>query len=429
MPPSTPIRRWILCALLFAATTLNYLDRQTLSILAPFIQKDLQLNNADLGLLFSLFYYAYTFAQFLAGPVLDRANLRWAFGLSVLAWSIVAGGTALTTGFGSLIVFRLLLGIAESPNWPAAMRIVARALPPQDRPLGNGIFTSGTSVGALIAPGLILGLSTWLGWRGAFVGVASLATVWLAAWFLFTKHHSLDEIWRSELPSASVSSGYGEVIRSRAFWKVFAITILVNPCLYFNLNWLPTYLTQQRGMNAGKEVAGVLTLIYLALDLGYICCGLATRYLSHRWGIAPARRAVFLTASLLLASSVFVPLLPDLGTAITVLMIVNFAAGAWIAMYLTMAQEVSPIHVSTAAGLLGGSGSLAGALAMWWVGRVTQTSGNFLAPFAAVSVAALLAAAAGWVVTRAQHPLDRDSPRTLLRADTQAAGDHHNDRQ
>ena len=136
--------KWGLCQLLFLATTLNYLDRQTLSILAPTLQDEMHLDNKALGWLFSIFYYSYTFSQFAVGMLLDRSHLRWAFGLAVLAWSVVSALTGLAQGFVGLLICRFLLGVAESPNWPAALRIVARALPPEDRTLGNGIFTSGT---------------------------------------------------------------------------------------------------------------------------------------------------------------------------------------------------------------------------------------------------------------------------------------------
>src|SRR6185437_9297825 len=135
--------KWRLCGLLFLATTLNYLDRQTVSILAPTLQRDLHMDNAALGWLFAAFYYAYTFAQVAAGPILDRVRLRWAFGAAVLVWSIVSAMTGLVTSFTELLVFRLLLGIAEAANWPGATRITAGALEPRERALGNGLFTSG----------------------------------------------------------------------------------------------------------------------------------------------------------------------------------------------------------------------------------------------------------------------------------------------
>ena len=388
--------------LLFFATTLNYLDRQTLSILAPIMQQELGLDNAQLGWLFSVFYYSYTFAQFAIGGVLDRTHLRWAYGAGVLLWSATAALAGLAGGFISLVIFRLLLGVTESVNWPAAMRIVARALPPDERSLGNGIFTSGTSIGALIAPGVILGIAGSLGWRWAFVVVGSLGVVWFAAWVLFTARPQFDSVWRSGKQEAAATPGqaYAQILRSSRFWRVFAVTILVNPCLYFNVNWLPTYFAQQRGLEPGRELGWVLTLIFLGLDLGYLFTGVAVLTMTKRWDLRRARIAVFSVGTLLLATCGLVPFTADLNTAIVLLVLTNFGVGTWIAMYLTMAQEVSATHVSTAAGLLGGSGSLAGAVLMWAVGVVTKETGSFVAPMIGVSVAAILALIAGLAVVR-----------------------------
>ncbi|HET8547634.1 MAG TPA: MFS transporter, partial [Bryobacteraceae bacterium] len=252
--------KWLLCILLFLATTLNYLDRQTLSILAPIMQKELALDNEELGWLFSVFYYSYTFAQFAVGGLLDRTHLRWAYGIGVLLWSATAALTGLAAGFVGLVVFRLLLGVTESVNWPAAMRIVARALPPHE----HGIFTSGTSIGALIAPGLILGVAGAMGWRWAFVVVGSLGALWFAAWIAFSGRRQFDAVWRSGAEESTATPGraYADILRSAQFWRVFAVTILVNPCLYFNVNWLPTYFSQQRGLHPGRELGWILTLIY-----------------------------------------------------------------------------------------------------------------------------------------------------------------------
>jgi ACS family hexuronate transporter-like MFS transporter len=394
--------KWSLCILLFLATTLNYLDRQTLGILAPVIQRELAFDNEKLGWLFSVFYYTYTFAQFGIGPLLDRWNLRWAYGTAVLLWSGAAALTATVTGFWGLFFFRALLGVMESANWPAAMRIVALVLPPKERTLGNGIFTSGTSVGALIAPGLILGVAGLWGWRPAFVVVGSFGLLWFALWVPWTSRKEWSGVWKQ--PAAANQGAwpvYRRLLTSPQFWKVFCVAILVNPCLYFNLNWLPTYFVQERKLELGGELGWMLTLIYVGLDLGYLSCGAAVLALSKAGKTAKqARRIVFLAATLLLGMSAAVPLADTIGESAAVLAAVNFGAGMWIAMYLTMAQEVSPAHVSTAAGLLGGSGSLAGAFAMWAVGSVTRQTGSFLVPLTAVSAAAVLAALAGLAVTR-----------------------------
>jgi ACS family hexuronate transporter-like MFS transporter len=405
--------RWIICILLFLATTLNYLDRQTMGILAPLMQRELGLDNESLGWLFAVFYYAYTLAQFGIGGWLDRANLRWAYGLAVVAWSAVAALTSLAVGFAGLIVFRLLLGIMESANWPAAIRIVARVLPPHERTLGNGLFTSGTSIGALIAPLMILGIAGRFGWRWAFVAVGSLGLVWFAAWLGATASEELSSVWvdpgRASAPGGW--SAYRQILSAAPFWRVFTVSILVNPCLYFNLNWLPSYFVQTHGLSAGPQLAWMLTAVYIGLDLGYLASGGAVLWLSRAgMRLHTARRLTFLAATALMCVSAAVPLMPRLEVAAIALIAVNFGAGVWISIFLTLAQEVATVHISTAFGLLGGSGSLAGALAMWAVGKITKQTGNFTIPLIAVAVAAILAAGAGLAAGEA-------TPRTAANDD------------
>lgn len=398
--------KWKICGLLFLATTLNYLDRQTLSILAPVFQTQMHLDNAALGWLFAVFYYTYTLSHFLVGPILDRSHLRWAFGIAVLAWSTVSMMTGLATGFVSLLLFRLLLGIMESANWPAAIRIVARIMPPHERALGNGIFTSGTSVGALIAPSVILGISSALGWRWAFVVVGALGVFWITAWLFATRSPELASVWQ-ETPGPQIEASgfqlraFADIVKAPGFFPVLIVSMLVNPCLYFSVNWLPTYFAQQRGLTPGRELGWILTMIYLGLDIGNLVCGTVILRLVRRgYAIFSARRVVFLLATLPLLFCATVPYLPLLHQAVSVLVGVNIGLGIWVAMYLTMAQDISQTHVSTSIGVLSGSGSLAGALAMWAVGKVTKATGSFAVPMTVFALAAAVAACAAWIATR-----------------------------
>ena len=201
---------------------------------------------------------------------------------------------------------------------------------------------------------------------------------------------------------------YLQLFKSPLFWKVFVITILVNPCLYFNLNWLPTYFVQTHGMKT-EDTKWILTAIYIGLDLGYLACGASSLWLVHRgFSVGAARRSVFLSATFLMTLPPAWAIVPSakrhrgpvLAATVVLLALVNFAIGIWITTYLTMASEVSSHHVSTAAGLLGGSGSLFGALAMWAVGTVTQATASFAIPLISVSVAACLASLAGMAVTQ-----------------------------
>jgi ACS family hexuronate transporter-like MFS transporter len=397
--------KWRLCALLFLATTLNYLDRQTVSILAPTLQRELHLDNAALGWLFAVFYYAYTFAQVIVGPLMDRFHLRWAFGMAVLMWSAVSVATGLATGFASLVVFRLLLGIAEAANWPGATRIVARTFEPAQRSLANGFFTSGTSIGALIAPVLIFAITSALGWRSAFFVLGLAGVLWFVLWTLSTGSPKLERVWHdapreSNEPREKLVRVVGQIVKSPRFLPVLVVAILINPCLYFSVNWLPTYFAQQHGLSPGSQLGWILTAIYLGIGVGNFLCGAGVLALTRRGQpLLSARRTVFVLATVPLAACAAVPLL-RLSQAVCVLVAVNIGLGIWVAMYLTMVQDVSASHVSTALGLLSGSGSLAGAVAMWAVGRVTQHTGSFVLPMAAFSVAAVVSAIAGCAASR-----------------------------
>jgi ACS family hexuronate transporter-like MFS transporter len=192
------------------------------------------------------------------------------------------------------------------------------------------------------------------------------------------------------------------VLRSPRFWRVFAVTILVNPVLYFLLNWLPAYFSQQWKLDGVSGLGLTLTVIYIGLDAGYLICGAGVLAINKRGiDLATSRTCVFLAGSFLLVSAGFVPFAQTARAATVLLVFANVGIGIWIAMYLTMAQEVNARSVSTAAGLLGGSGSLAGGAAMWAVGQVTQRMQSFQLVFFAVAVVAVLAALAGHQV--AQH--------------------------
>ena len=398
------IRKWGLCLMMMLATTLIYLDRQAVGLVATDIKRELGIDNAGLGWVFAAFYYSYTLGQFGVGLLLDRYSLRWLYGGAILAWAGASALTGRARSFASLVGFRILLGIVESGNWPGAMRIVSRYLPPRERALGNGIFTSGTSVGALIAPALILGLSGWVGWRHCFTALGLMGSVWFLGWILATRSAELAQVWRAQPGEKKQTSNwliYRSVVSLGQFWRVFVITISVNPTLYFFLNWLPVYYRQERGLTAGTQLAGILTLTYLALDIGYLSCGLVVLLLTRRGlSLRAARRIVLLSASSSIACAGLVGLAEAPQIAAVLLIVAVFGTGLWISMYLTLAQEVSPAYVSTAAGLLGGSGSLAGALYMQIVGRVSQTTGSFVLPFSITSLMAATAAAAGWLATR-----------------------------
>jgi len=397
------IKAALIVTMLFS-TILNYLDRQTISILAPTLQHQMGIDNAHLGWLFAVFYYSYTLFQFVVGPVLDRYNLRWCFAIAVTAWSLVSGFTGLAVGFTGLLAFRFLLGVTEAANWPAGVRVLERTLPPEERTLGCGIFESGAGIGALIAPAAIFALLAAFGWRSVFFCVGALGLFWAPIWLFVTRKQELSQVWNPAPTEGGRFEGllgvYRDFARSPRFWWVFVISITVNPSFYFTMNWLPTYFVQARHLVPGAKLGGMLTFIYLALDIGNIGGGACTLWLARRYSIATARRIVFFSATALVTMCAFVPFVVTPWAAVTALVAVNIGLGIWSSMYLTLAQEVSSTHVSSAAGTLSAFGSLFGAFAMWAVGRVTNSAGDFTIPMFSVTIAIWLAAVGGWASSR-----------------------------
>lgn len=299
----------------------------------------------------------------------------------------------------------------EAANWPALLRIIARIFPPEERTLASGFFTSGISVAALMAPVLILAILAASTWRMAFVLVGGLGVFWVPLWLFFTRQPDLASVWSAGPAEQQKVQGdrniYGRLVRNPQFWYVLVVAVLINPCVYYSVNWLPTYFVQDRGFAPGRQLGWILTLTYIALDFGNLACGAAVLWLSRRnCSIATARRIVFLWATAFTAACAFVPSIRATSGAVLALASVNFGLGVWNSMYLTMAQEVSKTHVSTAAGTLSGFGSLMGAPAMWAVGRVTQRTGSFAIPMLSVTAACAVSAFAGWAASRRTPELE-----------------------
>ena len=201
--------RWYICGFVFFATVLNYMNRQTLSIVAPLIQKDFHLDNEQLGALFSAFYVSYGIAVALIGELIDRMSTRIAFALAVAWWSVATALTGLAQSFWQLFGFRLALGIGEAGNWPITARLVSMYLAPKERTLANSIYMGGGSLGLAIIGPTLVGLSLWYGWRAGFVVIGALSCVWLIAWLWWFKPARIGTLERYDLAGTDSAVGRG----------------------------------------------------------------------------------------------------------------------------------------------------------------------------------------------------------------------------
>lgn len=401
--------KWWVCGLLFFATFINYMDRQALSQLAPYIKEEMGFDLPLQGVLFLVFYWSYAIAQIIAGVLIDRVPVRLAYAFSVAAWSLAGAATGLATSLGGLIVMRALLGVFEGGNWPAAMRVVSRTFPPEQRPLANGIFQSGTSVAALVAPVLFFTLNQWFGWRVGFFAVGLIGFLWVAVWLVGYRPGRETLEPAVALPnegdghgSPSLAAALSPLLRSRAFWGLFLASSLLNPCMYFYVNWLPTYF-KETFQQYGLKEQWLMTFIYLALDLGYLSGGALSSLLSSRVGPRRARILVIALGCVLSAGVAAVPLCGDVHAVTAILAAGAMGVGWFMSNYLSFAEEVSHERVSTVSGLLGAAGSVSGGVFMWLVGILAGGPLQFTIPFFILATLCPAGLAGIWIGTRSRQ--------------------------
>ena len=403
--------RWTICALLFAVTTINYIDRQVLSILAPTLQRELGWSEADYGDIVSWFSFVYAFGFLAAGRVLDRIGVKRGFAFAVVAWSLAAMAHAFARTTAGFSAARAALGLGEAANFPGAVKSVAEWFPRRERALATGIFNAGTNTGAIVAPLLVPWITIRWGWEWAFIATGSLGFVWLVLWLAV--YRSPDEApqvtaaelahIRSDPPEAvAVHVPWLQLFRHRQTWAVIAGKLFADPIWWFYLYWLPKFLDTRYDVQLA-QVALPLIVVYLIADIGSISGGWFSGALMKRgWSPNRARKTAMLTMALIIVPTAFAPLATSMWTAIIIVGIAAAAHQGWSANVYTLASDLFPKHaVATIAGIGGFAGAMGGVVFQRVIGRVLQGNGNNYAPVFAVCG---LAYVTGWVIIHLLAP-------------------------
>ena len=294
-----PRLRWIILGLVFLATVINYLDRQTLSVLAPVLQDEFRMTPITYSRIVSAFMLAYTIMNGLSGPVIDRLGAKLGYALTVAWWSTAEILHAFSGGVVSLGIFRFFLGMGEAGNWPGAIKVVAEWFPPGERALASGIFNSGSSIGALLAPPLVTWITLRFGWREAFAFIGLSGFAWLLLWWA---------IYRS---SDSVSSGPNvrpprlrTLLKDPFLLQLTASKVFSDPVWYFYIFWFPQYLKSARGFTL-LEIGRTAWIPFLAADLGNLLGGVVSALLIRRgMPAARAHRLCVVRFSLLMTAAI-----------------------------------------------------------------------------------------------------------------------------
>src|SRR5450432_2667868 len=315
MAPSTrriagiPFRWWI-AALLFASTTINYIDRQTLSVLAPYLKHDFGWSNSDFALIVIAFRAAYTIFQMVSGPLLDRFGTRRGLSFAVLWYSAVAMATSAATGLASFAAFRFLLGAGEAANWPGATKAVSEWFPKSERGMAVALFDSGSAVGGAIAPVMVIWMYASFGsWRPAFIVTGLLGFGWLILWRLVYQppetHPAITDVERSQIladraddfeegtPHSMTSHSWTSLLRRRETWGIVLGKALTDPVWFFITDWFAIYLVS-KGFKLENTLFG-FWVPFLAADLGNFAGGGLSSYCIRRgWPVLRARKLVIL---------------------------------------------------------------------------------------------------------------------------------------
>jgi ACS family hexuronate transporter-like MFS transporter len=376
--------RWYVAALLFLASVINYIDRQTLSVVAPVLTKELGISAIDYANILQAFLIAYTVMYVVSGIITDRFGTRWSLAGFMIWWSISNMLHAFAQSAFGLGVFRFLLGAGESGNFMASIKAVSEWYPPKEKAFVNGLINAGAAVGAIVAAPLVVWLLHAYGWRTAFVATGSVGFVWLVAWLiLYWVPEKNPRITPEELAyirgdeasrPQTVRVGWLALLKFPQTWGLLLARVISDPVWWFYLFWLPKYLVEQRGFSM-VEMGMLAWLPYLFADGGSILGGLGSGWILNKFGWAPlrSRSSIMLICALVMPVSVWIAFTPSRILAMAMICVVSFAHMGWKTNLMTMTNDVYPQKiVGSVAGIVAFGSGLGATLFTALTGWVVQ---------------------------------------------------------
>jgi ACS family hexuronate transporter-like MFS transporter len=411
--------RWGMLALVFFATTLNYIDRAALGIMQPVLAKEMSWTAMDYANINFWFQVGYAVGFLLQGRFIDKVGVKRAFFLAVLLWSLATGAHGLATSAVGFMICRFILGLTEAANYPACVKTTRIWFPAGERAIATGIFNAGTNVGAMVTPALLpLILHVW-GWQAAFVSMGLLGLVWLVFWAL--KYFNPEEhprLKRSELayiqqevePEPS-KVALASILRMRGTWAFALAYAITAPVFWFYLYWLPPFLNEQYDLGISVTQMGIpLILIWLTADFGSIGGGILSSWLIGRGMRATTARLLsMLLFACTIVSVVFAANASGLWVAVLAIALAVGAHQAWTANIWSLVMDYTPKHMmSTVFGFGGMCAAIGGMFMTQVVGYVlTVTNNNYALLFTAIPATYFLALL--WLYLMAPRTLSRES--------------------
>ncbi len=409
--PARSHTRWVICAMLFFAAVINYIDRQILGLLSGDLKKEFGWDERTYAAIVFTFQAAYAIGMLLSGRIIDRIGLRWGFSIMVTLWSVAAVGHAVgdrfswlefpalmnddKLGFGvvtltgaaaGFAIMRFVLGLGEAGNFPASIKAVAEWFPKKERAFATGIFNSGTNVAVLITPLLVPWIVSHWGWQGAFFVTGSFGFLWLLWWhfgYRSPEDHpgvSVAELAhiRSDPPESVTPVKWARLFPVRQTWAFAAGKFFTDPVWWLYLFWIPGFLKTTYGLDL-KSMGLPLIVIYLIADVGSIGGGwLSSSLIQRGWTVNRARKITMLLCALCVVPIVFASQVSNLWVSVFLVGLAAAAHQGWSANLFTLTSDMFPRRaVGSVVGIGGMSGSIGGMVLALVVGEVLQQTGSY----------------------------------------------------
>ena len=399
----------LLVALLLGSTTINYIDRQVLSVLAPVLRDEFKLSHADYAAILNAFMLTYSVALPLAGWALDRLGVVRGLSLAV-AWEATAGMlTSLSRGTLSLACFRSLLAVGESGAWPSFAKAVAIWIPAHWRALAMGVCNSGSSLGATIAPILVVSLTRNFGWRGAFLATGTLGFLWVLAFQVFRWRHPQMRATerRQAAHSATRKVGWLTLLRYRQTWAVFVSRFLADPLWYFFIFWIPEFLTRERGLQLA-DIGALAWIPFLAADVSNLATGWVALILQRRgWSVHRTRKTVMLLGALLSPVGIAAAFAHSVFWTMAFLCVAIFFWMSWSITVQTLPADFFPARAVASVYGIGANGAMLGVMiSIWVIGRILDATHSYTMVFTLLGLLMPLAYLLWTILMGKVQPLD-----------------------
>ena len=435
--------RWLICALLFFAAAINYIDRQVIGILKPTLQEQFHFDEQDYAAIVFTFQAAYAIGLLLSGRIMDRIGVRRGFALAVVVWSIgaVMHGAAdwlpwlriptlsidppavvfLGGATAGLALSRLVLGLGEAGNFPASIKAVAEWFPKKERALATGIFNSGTNIGALVTPLVVPWITLAYGWQWAFVITGVLGFGWVIWWFVSYRDPEMHPgvnaaelaIIQSDPVEKTAPIPWSRLLPHRQTWAFAAGKFLTDPIWWLYLFWVPDFLKRNHGLDL-KTMGLPLVVIYLVADVGSIGGGWLSSHLIKRgWSTNAARKTAMLVCALAVVPMLAAAQVKSLWMAVALVSIAAAAHQGWSANLFTLVSDMFPKRaVGSVVGIGGMAGSVGGMLIALVVGAILQKTGSYVPIFVMAASAYLVALVIIQLLVPQLAPADLDTDPT-----------------